>query len=82
MQHKPIFALHAFEYTASLVQKPRTVKYTETIEKAVPVEREVMVQKAFTEHVPVDAERPVERMKKARFCIIVVFYFACLYILP
>jgi hypothetical protein len=33
------------------MQKPRNVTVTETIEQAVPVEREVMVKKAFTEHV-------------------------------
>ena len=37
----------------TLLQKPRTVTKTEQIERAVPVEREVTVEKAFTEYVEV-----------------------------
>jgi hypothetical protein len=35
------------------MQKPRTVTKMEMIEKSVPVEREVMVEKPYTEHVQV-----------------------------
>ena len=38
-----------------MLQKPRTVTKTEMIEKSVPVEREVMVEQPYTEHVEVRA---------------------------
>jgi hypothetical protein len=57
-------AYHARSRVRIDMQKPRTVNVTETIEKAVPVEREVTTQKAYTKHVDVEVEKPVETSKQ------------------
>ena len=46
--------------------------HTETVEKAVPVERDVTVEKAYTDHVDVEEERPVETTK-GMLCLVLCF---------